>query len=73
MGILKGWNMTKRMQGIILIIIGLALAVISLLADQLGIGGTPGIGLRQIVGAVAGILVVAGGIWRGWYNPGQKK
>lgn len=65
--------MSKRTTGIIIVIVGLVLAVVSLAADQLGIGGSPGIGLRQIVGAVVGVLIIAGGIWWGWYNLGQKK
>ena len=65
--------MSKRTIGIILVVLGLALAVLSLVADQLGVGGTPGIGLRQIAGAIVGVVIVASGIWWGWYRSVQKK
>jgi len=40
------------------------LFLISAAADQLGIGGYPGIGLKQIAGIVVGVVLAAIGIVR---------
>ena len=58
--------MSKRTLGIIIIILGLLLAIVSLAADALGIGGAPGIGWKQILGTVVGVLIAVGGVWWGW-------
>jgi len=58
--------MSKRTLGIILIILGVLLAVVSLAADSLGLGNGMGIGWKQILGAVIGVLVAVGGIWWSW-------
>ncbi len=42
----------------VLIVLGVVLFGISILADYLGLGRWPGIGIRQIAGAVVGILLV---------------
>ncbi len=58
-----------RTVGIILLVVGLAILVPSLLADIIGLGeGPPGFGELQIVGTVVGaILTVAG-----WFLKGKK-
>jgi hypothetical protein len=43
--------------------IGVLLALISLFADPLGIGGEPGFGYKQWAGLIAGIVLVGVGIW----------
>ena len=49
--------MGNRPLGVILVIVGIALAALSLLADVIGIGGQPGIiGWKQVLGTVAGIV-----------------
>lgn len=51
----------KKVAGTIILLIGLALLVISVLADPLGIGGYAGFGLHQIGGTIVGaVLLVAG-------------
>jgi hypothetical protein len=40
---------------------GYLLLLVSLLADPIGIGGAPGIGWHQLVGAIVGSLSAAGG------------
>jgi len=56
--------MSSKTINLVLIIAGALLAVISLLADQIGIGSYPGINLAQILGAGAGIIVLVLGILR---------
>ena len=68
----KEESMSKRTLGIALIILGLLLAIVSLAADALGIGNGAGIGWKQILGAVIGVLVALGGVWWGWGKTGKK-
>ena len=55
--------MSKRLIGFALIVIGAAVSILSLAADPLGLGGAPGIGWKQIIGAVIGIFIVIFGLW----------
>ena len=47
----------KRKTGMTLFAVGVILLLGSLGADMIGVGVTPGFGLRQIIGSVAGVLV----------------
>jgi hypothetical protein len=58
--------MSKKTIGVILIFLGVMLAIVSLAADVIGIGNGLGIGWKQILGAVVGVLVAFGGAWWGW-------
>jgi hypothetical protein len=44
--------------------IGVLLALLSLFADPLGIGGQPGFGYKQWAGLIVGVALAAVGIWR---------
>jgi hypothetical protein len=46
----------KKIIGIALLVVGVLLLIVSLAADVIGIG-LPGFGLKQIAGAVAGVVV----------------
>jgi hypothetical protein len=48
--------------GVIILLIGLGLLVVSLFADAVGIGDNPGFGLLQIAGTAAGVLFTALGL-----------
>jgi hypothetical protein len=61
--------MSKRTIGIGLIVLGVILLIVSLAADALGIGGAPGIGVKQLTGAGLGVVVVIVG---GWLMMGDK-
>ena len=52
----------KKSVGILLAVIGIALLVIAVLADPLGIGAQPGFGYKQIAGTVVGAIVLACGL-----------
>jgi len=43
---------------------GLLLALVSLFADRLGVGSTPGFGYRQTLGLLVGVALVVLGVWR---------
>ena len=47
-----------------LAVVGVVLAIVSLLADPLGIGGEPRFGWKQWLGLVAGIVVAIVGAWQ---------
>ncbi len=53
--------MNHDTRGKALLIAGVVLLVVSLAADQIGVGGFPGFGWKQITGTVVGLgLTVAG-------------
>ncbi|MEJ2188659.1 MAG: hypothetical protein P8Y93_04435 [Acidobacteriota bacterium] len=49
---------------VIFLVIGVLLFLLSLTADSLGLGTSPGLGLVQIVGAVIGVVIAAFGMYR---------
>jgi len=48
----------KQRLGSILIWIGIIILLMSVFADFLGIGGYPGLGTKQIMGTIAGIVLI---------------
>lgn len=46
-----------------LIGVGVLLALVSALADRLGLGWHPGFGWRQGLGVVIGVVVILGGLY----------
>jgi len=49
--------MDKKQLGIVLLVIGVIILLVSLLADTIGIGGAARFGYRQIAGAVVGVIL----------------
>ena len=49
--------MGKKGLSLILIVIGIIILLVSLLADMIGIGGYPGMGYKQIIGAIVGGVI----------------
>jgi hypothetical protein len=49
--------MGKKGLSLILIVVGIIILLVSLLADMIGIGGYPGIGYKQIIGAIVGAVI----------------
>ena len=56
--------MANKNQGMILLVVGVLLFLVSVTADYLGIGGAPGFGWKQIVGVVVGVVIAAIGMIR---------
>jgi uncharacterized membrane protein len=46
----------------VLLIVGMALVLFALLADQLGIGGGEGFGYQQMIVLIVGIVMMLGGL-----------
>jgi uncharacterized membrane protein len=49
--------MQKKRLSLILIVVGIIILLVSLLADVIGIGGYPGMGYKQIIGAIVGAVI----------------
>jgi hypothetical protein len=61
-------NMNRKWLGIILLVVGVVLLILSVVADMIGIGGAPGFGYKQIAGVIVGILLAGAG----WYLNSRK-
>ncbi len=58
-----GTRLAPRGWSLIVLVVGILLAVISLFADPLGVGGEPGFGWKQTTGLVIGVALAAVGLW----------
>lgn len=56
--------MNRKTLGVGLLVVGILLALVSLAADTLGVGGAPGVGWKQITGVIVGIVLAAAGASR---------
>jgi hypothetical protein len=56
--------MSKRSLAITALVLGVLLFLVSLAADPLGLGASPGLGWYQIAGAVVGVALAAYGMAR---------
>jgi hypothetical protein len=52
----------RKTAGIILLVAGIVILVLSLAADALGVGVTPHFGWRQITGAIVGAIAIVVGL-----------
>jgi uncharacterized membrane protein YgaE (UPF0421/DUF939 family) len=66
-------HMSKKTLGILLIVLGVILGVVSLAADVIGIGNEFSIGWKQLLGTAIGIIVALVGFWLALSKPNQKK
>lgn len=55
--------MSQKTIGLIMIIAGAFLFILSLVADYIRLGSYPGINVAQITGAVVGVVVLLIGVW----------
>ena len=53
----------KKIVGIILLVVGIIVLLLSLFADVIGIGTSPRFGYRHIVGIIAGAIFSAAGLF----------
>ena len=56
--------MTRRQSALLMLVVGILLALVSLFADALGVGGQPGFGWKQAGGLVLGLVLVGLGLQR---------
>jgi hypothetical protein len=56
--------MSDKTVGVVLLVAGVLLFLVSAAADPLGIGGYPGIGMKQLAGIVVGVVLAALGMVR---------
>jgi hypothetical protein len=52
----------KKTTGIVLLVVGIIVLLLSLVADPIGIGGSPGFGYYQIGGTIVGAIVTVVGL-----------
>ena len=52
----------KKTAGTVLIVVGIIVLLLSLGADPVGIGGSPGFGYYQIAGTIVGAIVTVVGL-----------
>jgi hypothetical protein len=52
----------KKTVGIVLLVVGVVILLLSLVADPIGIGGSPGFGRDQIIGTIGGAIVAVVGL-----------
>lgn len=55
--------MDKKTLSIAILVIGIAILLVSLFADSIGVGDFPGFGRDQTIGSIAGALVTAVGLY----------
>ena len=55
--------MLDKLISIVLVLLGLVIMVVSLLADVIGIGIQPGLGIYQLGEAVLGLVLALSGVW----------
>jgi hypothetical protein len=48
---------------LVIVVLGVLLALVSIFADALGVGGQPGFGWKQTIGLVVGLALVGVGLW----------
>jgi HD-like signal output (HDOD) protein len=51
-----------KIAGIVLLVLGLLVLLVSLVADPIGLGASPRFGYRQIIGTVAGVIAAVVGL-----------
>lgn len=57
--------MTSRQAGSwVMVAVGVVLALISIFADQIGVGAMPGFGWKQTLGLLVGLAMIGLGLWR---------
>ena len=56
--------MVQRSRSLIALVLGIVLGIVSLFADSLGLGASPGFGWKQTLGLVIGLALIALGLWR---------
>ena len=50
-------KMDKKGWGLLFLIIGIIILLISIFTDSIGLGGYPGIGMKQTIGIIIGLVI----------------
>ncbi len=58
--------MEKRTIGLIVNLVGIAIVFVALAADALGVGAVAGIGWKQWIAALVGVVVAVAGVGLTW-------
>lgn len=53
---------SRKTLGLVLLVAGIVVLILSLLADPIGLGEAPGFGSNQIVGTIVGALLMMVGL-----------
>jgi len=53
--------MDPKQRGVVMLVVGILLVLVSAAADRLGVGGAPGFGWKQIAGVILGLALAAAG------------
>ncbi len=56
--------MMPRGSALVMVVVGVLLALVSVFADALGVGGEPGFGYKQAAGLVVGVVLAVIGFRR---------
>ena len=57
--------MDQKRWAALIVVLGVVLGLVSALADIIGLGRSPGVGLKQTAGLLAGVVLVMVGLWWG--------
>ena len=55
--------MAANSRAVVLVVVGVVLALFSVLADMVGVGTHPDFGWKQIVGTLLGVVIAGIGVW----------
>jgi hypothetical protein len=53
-----GEEMQKKTWGFIITVVGIIILLLSLFGDLIGIGGYPGLGYKQMIGMIIGVIII---------------
>jgi uncharacterized membrane protein len=56
--------MTQRTWWLVILVVGIVVTLLSVFADALGVGRTPGFGWKQSLGVLIGVVLIGLGLWR---------
>jgi uncharacterized membrane protein len=49
---------------LVILVVGIVVTLLSVFADALGVGRTPGFGWKQSLGVIIGVVLIGLGLWR---------
>jgi uncharacterized membrane protein len=55
---------SRQARSWVMLVVGVVLAIISIFADRIGLGASPGFGWKQTLGLLVGVALIVLGLWR---------